>query len=1367
MATETQFGPYFRAMRNALGLNLREFCRRNGFDPGNVSRLERGLTPPPQTQEGLEEYAKALKLERGTERWDRFFELAAAKTGRIPAELLGDQSAAARLPNLLRRLRGGPGHRNWVTARHLEEWANSLEARATLPQLVRRLVHGTGKTVTNIAFPAGEQTQRPGLDGVVDAADPDAFVPAGRSVWEMGVNKDPAAKAEDDFAKRRKQKFPFDKQEATYVVATPRKWQTKDAWIADKNKLGVWKEVRVYDSATLEEWLERAPAVDVWLARLLGLRPAGLIDIDEYWENLEALTEPSLKPEVFLASRQKMVEGFRNWLAGPSNAAAIETRSPAEAVDFAVAVIRESSTREAVSARALIVEEKEAWRAISRSDSELVLIAHPNLAVEPEMVAEAVRQGHHVVLSVSQSRTDRSFTLELPRVYRHDLQKALESSGFDRTEAGEYAGKAGGSLTVLKRLLAKLPGTIQPAWSLDSNGSALVPILLAGSWEDTSGGDREVLERLADRPYGDVAAMAEQWLNVPDPLLTRVLSRWSLVSRDDSWFLLSHSVTHDHLRRFEQVAVDVLGENDPALELPPDERWMASVNKKALGYSHALRTALAETLALLGGRSDRLPVGPHVPDQVGSIVRRLLEGTDWRRWASLSSQLPLLAEAAPDAFLRVVEEDLRRTEPTLPMLFEQDGRSPLFSSAPHAGFLWALEGLAWDRGLLPRVSYVLARLDELLVSKNGGNSPMRSLQEIFMPWFPQTTAPVEERVKILTAIARKNPGTGWRLLLDLLPDRMQHSAPIHRPAYRDWALAWREGATNADYARQVTSVADALVGLLGTDLKRWEDLIDHFENLAGPAGRKFLDMLRSFDVSTLDTPARRVIAGALREKVTHHTRFSTADWALPESIVTELEQAQRRFEPEDAVSRHSWLFNEIWEVLAREENTDEKRIEALRRAAVREVREESGWEGILAFAEAVRKPEELGLFVGEVGTEEDDERVLPAFLSSSNNKLLSFGRGYVWGRIGACKWPWVKGLKTGNWLATDVGKMALYLRSEPSTWEFVTGRGEEAEEYYWQNTRHHVSTENPADVRFAESMLLKYGRPFHACFVIGMALHKKCPVETELIFEVLEAGLRGPITEVDRQALGESRHYVIDLLQHLQQEVQRKESDIDHARVARLEWGYLDWLDGHPASPVTLHGVLKTEPKFFVDLLGIIFRPENEPEDAIEPSEEEKARAQNAYRLLMSWEGVPGGRDDGTVDEKALLDWVQSARSMAKEQSRLAVCDLRIGNVFAHAPDEPSDNGWPCIPVRDAIEEVGSEDLASGFEMGIYNKRGVYRKAFDEGGDQERDLAKRFRGWAEVCKIEWPRTAASLLCVAEGYEREASRADIDTQLRLT
>ena len=57
---------------------MRDFCLRHGFDPGNYSRLERGLFPPPQREELLERYANAVGLVRGSDDWLEFFDTAAA-----------------------------------------------------------------------------------------------------------------------------------------------------------------------------------------------------------------------------------------------------------------------------------------------------------------------------------------------------------------------------------------------------------------------------------------------------------------------------------------------------------------------------------------------------------------------------------------------------------------------------------------------------------------------------------------------------------------------------------------------------------------------------------------------------------------------------------------------------------------------------------------------------------------------------------------------------------------------------------------------------------------------------------------------------------------------------------------------------------------------------------------------------------------------------------------------------------------------------------------------------------------------------------------------------------------------------------------
>jgi transcriptional regulator with XRE-family HTH domain len=106
MPVKVTFGDFFKEKRIGLKKTLRQFCAENQLDPGNISKLERGIMPPPQGSDKLEEYAKYLHIKKGTDDWYVFFDLAAIEAGRIPEELLNDAKVAASLPILFRTLRG-------------------------------------------------------------------------------------------------------------------------------------------------------------------------------------------------------------------------------------------------------------------------------------------------------------------------------------------------------------------------------------------------------------------------------------------------------------------------------------------------------------------------------------------------------------------------------------------------------------------------------------------------------------------------------------------------------------------------------------------------------------------------------------------------------------------------------------------------------------------------------------------------------------------------------------------------------------------------------------------------------------------------------------------------------------------------------------------------------------------------------------------------------------------------------------------------------------------------------------------------------------------------------------------------------------
>ncbi|MGM0486692.1 MAG: helix-turn-helix domain-containing protein [Planctomycetota bacterium] len=102
---QNRFGEFLKELRMRAGVTLREFCLQNQLDPGNYSRIERGVFRPPQGHEKLEKYAIALGVQRGSDDWVKLFDLASAGRGEIPEDILSDDELADKLPVLFRTMR--------------------------------------------------------------------------------------------------------------------------------------------------------------------------------------------------------------------------------------------------------------------------------------------------------------------------------------------------------------------------------------------------------------------------------------------------------------------------------------------------------------------------------------------------------------------------------------------------------------------------------------------------------------------------------------------------------------------------------------------------------------------------------------------------------------------------------------------------------------------------------------------------------------------------------------------------------------------------------------------------------------------------------------------------------------------------------------------------------------------------------------------------------------------------------------------------------------------------------------------------------------------------------------------------------------
>ncbi|MCE9526820.1 MAG: hypothetical protein K8R36_12285, partial [Planctomycetales bacterium] len=69
-----------------------------------------------------------------------------------------------------------------------------------------------------------------------------------------------------------------------------------------------------------------------------------------------------------------------------------------------------------------------------------------------------------------------------------------------------------------------------------------------------------------------------------------------------------------------------------------------------------------------------------------------------------------------------------------------------------------------------------------------------------------------------------------------------------------------------------------------------------------------------------------------------------------------------------------------------------------------------------------------------------------------------------------------------------------------------------------------------------------------------------------------------------------------------------------------------------------------------------------------------------------------------------------------------------------------------------------------GARIGVYNSRGFHFRG--EGGDQERELAEKYRKWGQALQFSHPYVSSKLLMsLAETYEHEAGHEDTEAGIR--
>ncbi len=1245
-----------------------------------------------------------------------------------------------------------------IKAWQIDGWVSQIDARSLFPVLLRKLVHSTCNSLSHVDFPGYDNAQRKGSDGFVQAGAATPWVPKGTSYWEFGTNQNPGTKANKDYAARLKSVDPPARANSTFVFVTPRNWPGKIAWEKQKNEVGDWKGVRAFDASDLEQWLEQSVPAQIWLAEQLDLPISGYETLEQAWRRWANASDPNLTPDIFAPSITSYQGKFKAWLDKPSERPfVVAADSRDEALAFLACLFDDEELRQFKDLAAIFTDPATLRMLLASSVPFIPVVLSEDAERE---LADAHHRLHCIVFR-PRNAVDTNADIALDLLGYEDFKEGLTAMGLENGEIERLALESGRSPTILRRRLSQNLAIRTPSWAGDNDAAKnLVPLALIGAWHVESEADREIVSYIADRKHEVIEDDISRLLRVDDSPVWSAGQYRGVASKIDALFGVAGMVTRANLDRFFYSAEYVLSESDPALELPEEDRWAAAAYGKKRDYSGALREGICESLVILSVHGNNLfqeHLGIDIEGRITALIHRLLTPLTLERMLSHDGDLPRYAEAAPNEFLSIIEADLKSDAPVVFGLLKPVDSGLLLASPSRTGLLWALECLVWKPQNLLRVSAILAKLSGPKIDDNWMNKPIASIQAIFRSWVPQTAASVEQRVKALEMLIQRFPDIGWKICIEQIRPGTRIGHYSYKPRWRSDASGAGQVVTRKesyDFTRKALDLmlawpshdentlgdlVESLQGMLEGDQTKVWDLIDEWSHHADEAARAELrERIRRFAFTRHGR--RRNLGGSTRDRA---------------------HEAYKSLRPRDPVIRHGWLFADQWVQESAEEIEEEdldyrkreERIDQLRRDAMLEIWTVRGFDGVKELLTVSSAAGTVGRYAASCITgikpRVDFIQRCLAINGDLQNKLEGCLHGFLVAIEDDLR---TETLQVAADELSKVERKRLFICApfQASTWHLLDHFGDDFRSGYWEEVLPSWSRHTAAELTEIIDRLLEAQRPRAAFHSVHMDFKN---IETSRLKRLLR-----DVATVNAEPTGQyelDRYYISEALNSLD-----GRAGVTRNEMAHLEFLYINALDDSEHGIPNLESQIAESPALFVQAVALAYKRsddgEDPPEWLLEDPEQRAAVALAAHRLLGQMKKIPGTEENGTINSTALARWLAEVRRLCWEYARADIGDHCLGQLLTKAPEDESGI-WPPEAVCEAMEGIASPEISRGFQIGVYNSRGFHWRG--EGGDQERELATKYRNWAERLHFDYPYVGGVLESIAATYQREARRED--------
>ncbi len=1255
-----------------------------------------------------------------------------------------------------------------TTSAKIKEWGAGDTGDRQLPELVIRLIRAEIPAAGEVQGATGRETVRPGPDIKVKSPRRTRHIPQGESVWEVSTRQDVLTKAKEDINNAlARMEDDAEAKRTHFVFVTTQSWAASANWKAKEASKKQWASISVYDVTDLQTWLEEFTTVQLWFKDRAGVSNDAVEWLKTWVDRWCEAAHPRITMDMVGHSVDHARRAWRSWRQGMHlEPIAVRGGSVGEATLLIQALIEdeqvgggETGSAPVHDLEGVVVHSKGALSRLAegRSDN-LVIIPAPGLEEDAIGMANKAR----IALPTTR-RTHGSQAVEVKREPRSGIDKCLQDLGLDPGKAAQLVRASSGSPNALRRINLQQRDLSQ--WDLPRDLQRVAAVAgLVGTWEGHHPADIEAIRRLMKLGTPDAVDDAWQDLAMLDEPMTWIQGPLRGVnSRLDAWLratkpYATRRIIEDYvqLTQLELTKAETISDSEIATDDP-----MGADQQKENRVSTTMLDGLCKGLILLreyADEFDHLLTGSSCDGLVEQTVHAALSGTTVEHLRAISSVLPSLAEACPERFLDILEEDAEAPDSVQKALLKGYGETAT-GDETHTGTdsFWltleqrtslmdAYECLGWFREHAPLAVDVLTKLADEPIPDHHGKQPEDSLNDMLKAWTRGCCLTTEEHVDALTKLVRDHPDWGVKFVTGMLPTEKDTASPTTLPKWRGEP----DGAgsqTSKDHHRRVVGHAAKLICEHPTE--SMETVSAALQAIPSLPPEMAAGIWRKITI-WIGSEQRDVQGDTWLRRRLHAIADGTAPQRWRPEDKTAAEKAARCLPVPEGTVPNIWVFDQDANV--RERRDDESwehaqhRVDTMRQTAIVELVEKNGLNAIWQLLPQVPEPPIVGATCARCLSTAQIGNLVDTYLADDSGRdptaeegfmvglMFEEDRGSIEGHIERQKGT-ERPPAREHWKADLLAKCRIVEASE-----LVDRLAPGEKEAFWSSFRPNQGTVPKNLHEWLARGLASVQRPRAALQALRGNLDQ---VETatlvrltRLLLESTDPGFQF----WDEQLVDETR----------------KRADLPLAEAARIEFQYFGLLEreGLPA----LTKAIARNPMWFQETLMLCTKRkglEPDEDDYWKKRQEEtpKAVRQQVYRLFEWLPELPGFDGTGRFRLDAAVGWTQSLLGFARMHDRLEVAQILIGRAFAAAG--MNDDQEPTQELVELLEALHNPRIEESVATAAGNQVGPTWLPDDDPGLPARKRAERYSKLERQYHSQQPRTARVMRLLKEHFRASA------------